>query len=188
MAGWPLGQRSGVKRDEKAAAVEELRSLFSRASAVMLAENRGLSVAELGELRRLLRPQSVTLRMVKNTLAKLATRGTELEGLDRYFIGPTLVAFSEADASAPAKVLATYARTRPTLAVKAAFAEGRVLGREEALALAELPPREVLLGRLAGALHLPLRRAVLALYGPLRSLLAVLEAVRQKQEAGAPRA
>jgi large subunit ribosomal protein L10 len=176
-----------VKRGEKAAVVDELRTLLAGAKAAMLADHRGLTVSELTELRKLLREQSVVLRVVKNTLARMATRGTELEGLGPHLVGPTAIALGKGDPALPAKLLASYARTKPILQIKAGFVEGTVLAKQDALALAELPPREVLLARLAGLTQSPLRGLVLALRGPLHSLAMVLAAVRQKREQEAPR-
>lgn len=175
-----------MKRDEKAEMIDDLKGVLAGAKTALLADHRGLSVAELTELRGLLRPQAVELRVVKNSLARLATRGTELEGLGPHFVGPTVIAYSGGDPTVPAKLLAAYAKTRPNLRIKAGFVEGKVLARQEALALAELPPREVLLARLAGVMQSPLRGLVVVLQGPLRSLLIALNAVRQKREQEAP--
>ena len=170
-----------MKRADKAAVIDDLKSLLSGAKAAVLAEHRGLSVAEVTDLRRLLRPQAVTLKVVKNSLARLATRGTTMEGLEPHLTGPTLIAFGAGDPTLPAKLLVSYAKTKPTLQIKAAFLEGRVLSRQETLALAELPPREVLLARLAGVMRSPMRDLAVVLTGPIRSLLMALEAVRQKR-------
>ncbi len=175
-----------MKRDEKAEVIDELKSVLAGAKTALLADHRGLSVAELTELRNLFRRQRVELRVVKNTLARLATRETELQELGPHLVGPTLIAYSGGDPTVPAKLLASYAKTRPNLKIKAGFVEGKVLARQEALALAELPPREVLLAKLAGVMQSPLRGIVVVLQGPLRSLLIALDAVRQKREKGAP--
>lgn len=171
-----------VKRDEKAAVVDELKSLLAGAKAAMLADHKGLSVSELTELRKLLRQQSVALRVVKNSLARLATHGTELQELGPHLVGPTAIALGKGDPTVPAKLLASYAKTKPTLQIKAGFVEGKVLGKQDALALAELPPREVLLAKLAGVVQSPLRGLAVALQGPLYSLLMVFTAMRQRRE------
>ncbi len=170
-----------MKRADKAAMIDDLKSLLSGAKAAVLAEHRGLTVAEVTDLRRVLRPQAVKLRVVKNSLVRLATRGTEMGALESHLTGPTLIVFGGGDPTLPAKLLASYAKTRPTLQIKAGFLEGKVLGKQETLALAELPPREVLLAKLAGVMRSPLRDLAVALRGPFCSLLMVLEAVRQKR-------
>lgn len=171
-----------MNRSEKSVALDELKTLLAGAKAALLADHRGLSVAELTNLRKLLRSQAVQLRVVKNSLARLATRGTDMQGLEPYLVGPTVIAFSGGDPTVPAKLLASYAKTRPTLQIKAGFVEGRVLAPQEAVTLAELPTREVLLARLAGVASSPLRNLVVVLQGPLRSLMVALDAVRQKLE------
>lgn len=170
-----------MKQAEKAAVVDELKAGLAGATVAMLADPRGVSVSELTELRKLLRQQGVTLRVVKNTLARLAITGTELQELKPYLVGPTAIVYGKGDPTAPAKLLAPFIKTKSTFQIKAGFAEGSVLTGQEAMALADLPPREVLAARLAGILQSPLRRFVAVLSGPLRSLLRVLEAVRQQK-------
>jgi large subunit ribosomal protein L10 len=135
----------------------------------------------LTELRTTLRRQGVTLQIVKNTLARLATAGTELQELKPHLVGPTAIVYGKGDPTAPAKLLASFIKTKPTFQIKAGFAEGSVLTGQDAMALADLPSREALAARLAGIMQSPLRGLVSVLYGPLRSLLMVLEAVRQQK-------
>ena len=176
-----------MKRVEKAAVVDELKSLLAGAKVTMLADHRGLSVSELTELRKLLRQQAVDLRVVKNSLAKLAARGTDLQQLEPHLAGPTALVVGRGDPALPAKLLASYAKTKPSLQIKAGFVEGKVLDKQDALALAELPPREVLLAKLAGIMQFPLLGFVVVLQGPLRSLLMALKAVTEKKEQEPPR-
>jgi large subunit ribosomal protein L10 len=170
-----------VTRNEKAVVVDELKTLLAEAKVAILADHRGLSVSELTELRRLLRQQGIALRVVKNTLARLATKGAELQDLEPHLVGPTAMVFAKGDPTLPAKLLASYAKTKPTFQIKAGFVEGKVLAKQEALALADLPPREVLIAKLAGVLQSPLRGLLISLRGPLQSLLMALEAVRQRK-------
>lgn len=170
-----------MKRAEKAAVVDELKTVLAGATVAMLADPRGLTVSELTELRKLLRQQGVALRVVKNTLARLATTGTEFQELKPYLVGPTAIVHGKGDPTAPAKLLASFIKTKSTFQIKAGFAEGRVLAGQEALALADIPPREVLAARLAGIMQSPLCGLVTVLSGPLRSLVMVLEAVRQQK-------
>lgn len=175
-----------MKRADKGAVVEKLKTLLGGAKMAILADYRGLTVSELTELRKLLRQQGVALRVVKNTLARLATSGTELQEIERHLSGPTAVIFGKGDPTVSAKLLASYARSKPNFQVKAGYLEGRVVAKEDALALADLPPREVLLAKLAGSVQSPLRGLVISLQAPLRSLLVALEAVRQKKAHEAP--
>ncbi len=176
-----------MKRAEKAAVVDKLKTLLAGAKVTILADHRGLSVSELTELRKLLRKQAMSLRVVKNSLARLATSGTELQQLEPHLIGPTAMVIGRGDPALLAKLLASYAKIKPTFQIKAGIVEGTVLARQDALALAELPPREVLLAKLAGVVQSPLRGLMAVLQGPLRSLLMTLEAVRQKKEQELPR-
>ncbi len=171
-----------MNRSEKAAVVDELKALLAGAKVAMLADHRGLSVSELTELRRLLYQQGVVLRVVKNSLARLATRGTELQGLEAHLAGPTAMVFGKDDPTLLAKLLVSYAKTKPNFQIKAGFAEGKVLATHEAQALAELPSREVLLATFAGVLQSPMRGFLIVLQGPARSLLLALEGLRQKKE------
>jgi large subunit ribosomal protein L10 len=124
-----------VKQGEKTVVVDDLRSLLAGAKAAMLADHRGLTVSELTELRRLLRQQSVVLRVVKNTLARLATHGTEFQGLGPYLVGPTAIAIGKGDPSAPAKLLASFAKTsRPSISKPASWKEGYWPGRRRSTA------------------------------------------------------
>lgn len=170
-----------MNRVEKAAVIEELRTALTGATVAMLADPKGLTMSELTELRALLRQQRVTLQVVKNTLARLAATGTELEDLTPYLVGPTAIIYGKGDPTASARLLATFGKTKPTFQIKAGFAEGTVLSGQDAMALADLPSREVLAAKLAGLVQSPLRGLVSVLHGPLRSLLMVLEAVKQQK-------
>lgn len=176
-----------MKRAEKAEVVDEIKTLLAGAKVAMLADYRGLSVSELTELRKLLRKQGVVLRVVKNSLARLATRATELQELETHIVGPTALVFGQGEPTVAARLLASYAKTKSNFQIKAGYVEGRVLAKQEALALADLPPREVLIAKLAGVMQSPLRGLAVALEGPLRSFLKALEAVRQKKEQEPPR-
>jgi large subunit ribosomal protein L10 len=170
-----------VNRVEKAAVIDELKTALAGSTVAMLADPQGLTMSELTELRKLLRQQGVTLQVVKNTLARLATAEMELQNLKPYLVGPTAIIYGKGDPTAPAKLLATFSKTRPSFQIKAGFAEGTVLSGKDAVALAELPSREVLAARLAGILQSPLRGLVTVLHGPLRSFMMVLEALKQQK-------
>jgi large subunit ribosomal protein L10 len=148
----------------------------------VLTDFRGLSVAEMTELRTLLRKGAVEYTVVKNTLARIAVAETELAGLAAYLEGPTAIAISRADPAAPSKVLATWRKTRPAFTIKGGVVEGRLVGPADIVALAALPPREVLVARLAGAFQAPLQGLANVLAGPIRALATALEQVRQRKE------
>jgi large subunit ribosomal protein L10 len=174
-----------VARTEKATSIAELREKLGSARSAVLTDFRGLSVADLTELRTLLRKSAVEYAVVKNTLAKIAVKDTNLAGLSAYLEGPTAIAISRTDPVAASKVFSTWSKTRPTFTVKGGMVEGKIVGPAEIAALGNLPPREVLLARMAGAFQAPLQGLVQVLAATIRSLAVVLEQVRQHKEKGA---
>jgi len=170
-----------MRRPEKEAQVELIQEKLSQAQAVVLADYRGLTVDEMTELRKKLRDAGVEFRVVKNTLARLAVRKANIEGLDSHLEGPTAMAFGDKDPVAPAKVLHTFARGHKNLELKMGLLENKILSRQELEALATLPAREVLLTQLAGVMQAPLRNLGMVLSAPIRNMAYTLEAVRKKQ-------
>lgn len=171
-----------MRQAEKEAAVLELRGKLTGAKSALFTDFRGLTVAEMTELRNLLRKASVEYRVVKNTLAELAINGTELQGLQVHLRGPTAIAFSFEDPIAPIKILATFAKNKPTLRIKGGCVEGRVLGPQAIQALSELPPREVLLQGLVGRMQAPLYNLVGVMKGQLLALMRILDVIRARRE------
>lgn len=169
-------------RTERAANIAELREKLGAARSAVLTDFRGLSVAEITELRALLRKSAVEYTVVKNSLAKIAVKDTELARLATFFEGPTAIAISREDPVAASRVLSTWGKTRPTFAVKGGMVEGALLGPAEIARLADLPPRGVLLACVAGAFQAPLQSLANVLAGPVRALASVLDQVRQHKE------
>jgi large subunit ribosomal protein L10 len=175
-----------VGREEKATSIAGLREKLGNARGAVLTDFRGLSVAEITELRTLLRKNAVEYRVVKNTLTKLAVKDTGLSGLAAYLEGPTAIAISRTDPVAASKAVAAWARGRKTtFTVKGGVVEGRVVGPSEIAALADLPGREVLLARMAGAFQAPLQGLVQVLSASLQGLVRVFDQVRQRKEEAA---
>ena len=172
-------------RAEKGTSIAEFREKLSGVRGAVLTDFRGLSVADITELRNLLRKSEVEYRVVKNTLARLAVKDTGLEGLAAYFEGPTAIAISRKDAVAASKVLTTWGKSRPTFTIKGGVVEGRVVGSAEIAELAAVPPREVLLARMAGALQAPITGLVRVLAVHLLGLACALDQVRKKKEGAA---
>ncbi len=174
-------------RTEKATTITQLREKLGTARSAVLTDFRGLSVAEITELRTLLRKSAVEYTVVKNTLAKIALQDSGLAGLAAYLEGPTAIAIGREDPMAASRVLSSWNKTRPTFRVKGGMVEGQLIGPAEVTALASLPPREVLLARMAGAFQAPLQALANVLAGPVRALASVLDQVRvQKEKAGEP--
>lgn len=166
----------------KTQVVAEIREKFGKSTGVVLADYRGLTVAQVTQLRAKLREAGVEYRVLKNTLVKRAANGVGVEGLDPFLEGPTALAFS-ADPVAPAKILSEFAKNNKNFQIKAGVLEGKVIGADEVKALAELPPREVLLAQVLRGMQAPLVGMANVLQGPIRKLGYALEAIRKAQEA-----
>jgi large subunit ribosomal protein L10 len=151
-------------RPEKVAVVDEVQERFDAASAALLTEYRGLDVAAISELRRSLREAGGDYKVYKNTLVRFAAQKAGLD-IEELLTGPTAIAFvgerpdgAPADAVLVAKALRDFARTHPALVVKGGVMDDRALSAEDARALADVEPREVLLARLAGAFAAPMQQ------------------------------
>ena len=160
---------------EKIEAVTALKARFDGVKTVVLTEYRGLTVQQLGDLRKQLRAVSAEYKVVKNRLARLAISSSDLEGLSPHLSGPTGIVFSKQDPVAVAKALHAFARTNQALAIKAGYAEGRMLEPAGLKALADLPSREALRAQIVGAIQGPLAQIVGLLTAPQRELVYVLE-------------
>jgi large subunit ribosomal protein L10 len=162
-----------VPTQEKIESVEELKKRLTGVKTVLLAEYRGLTVAQLNDLRKQLRSVSAEYKVVKNRLAKLAL-APELEGVKGLLKGPTGMVISRDDPVAVAKALHTFAKTNQALVIKAGFVEGQMLEPAGLKALADLPSKEALRAQLVGALSGPLAQLVGLLQAPHRELAYVL--------------
>jgi large subunit ribosomal protein L10 len=171
-----------IAKTAKAEKVVALHAKFVEAKAAILADYSGLNVQQLAELRSQLREAAVELQVVKNTLARRAVEETGFVSLADHFVGPISVAFTQHDAVAMAKALTEYARKEPKLNVRVGFVEGQVLPPGQITALAELPPREVLLGRMLASMQSPLAGLVGVLQGVLRQFLYALQAIQEAKE------
>jgi large subunit ribosomal protein L10 len=174
-------------RSDKATAVAELTEHFRTAQATVLTEYRGLTVAQLKQLRRSL-GAGTTYAVAKNTLAKRAAADAGIDGIEQLFTGPTALAFVSGDVVEAAKGLREFAKTHPHLVIKGGVFEGRAMSATEVTKLAELESREVLLARLAGAMKANLSKAAALFQAPLSKtarLVAALQDKREKETAGA---
>lgn len=172
---------SEVKKTSKVDAVEAMRASIAGQSGAVITEYRGLTVAEMTRLRKSLREAGAEFKVVKNTLIRLAAKGTGFERLEEFFVGPTAVGFANSAPVAMAKALKEFAAGNPKIRLKAGYLDGRVLTAGEVEALADLPPREVLLAQLAGGLASPLRRLAQALSGPPRKMVYALNSIHEKK-------
>ena len=173
-------------RPEKVAVVSEVRERLGSASGALLTEYRGLTVAEMARLRRSLREAGGEYKVYKNTLVRFAVRDLGLDELEALLTGPTAIAFVDGDPAAVAKALRDFSRVNPHLVVKGGLLGGNVLDAQRAGALAELPSREVLLSRLAGAFAAPMQQMAGLLQALPRNLAYGLKALLD--QSGGPEA
>jgi large subunit ribosomal protein L10 len=177
-----------MARAEKVSAVAELTERFQNSAGAVLTEYRGLSVAQLGELRHTL-GENATFAVVKNTLTKIAASEAGVAGeLTELLSGPSAIAFVQGDVVEAAKGLRDFSRVNPLLVIKGGVLDGKVMQPEEIAKLADLEPREVLLAKLAGAMKASMAGAAAtfaALPSQMARLLAALEEKQQQAEGGA---
>lgn len=145
-----------AKVELKQPIVDEISSVINGAQSVVVVDYLGLTVAEDTQLRKQLREAGVTYKVYKNTLVNRAIQGTEFEGLKDVLEGPSAFAVSAEDATAPARVLAKFAKTAPALEIKAGIVEGTFYDAEGMKAIAAVPSREELLGKLLGSIQSPI--------------------------------
>ena len=170
-----------MARPDKAAAVAELTEVFRSSNAAVLTEYRGLTVAQLKELRRSLGTQTY-YAVVKNTLTRIAAREAGVTAFDGLLQGPSAIAFVKGDPVEAAKGLRDFARVHPMLVIKGGLLDGKPLSLDEIKKLADLESREVLLAKLAGAMQASLQNAVSLFAAPLAQAARVIDALRVKAE------
>lgn len=170
-----------MKKIKKVETVEALRELLAVQKGAIIASYKGLTVAEVTGLRKKLRDVKAEFRVVKNTLIRRAAAGTPFTQVEKSFKGPTVVAFAHGDPVAMAKVVKDFTATSQKVSIKAGYLDGKALTVGEVVALAEVPPREVLLGRLAGGLNGTISRFVQVIAGPQRKLAYALAAVEDQK-------
>jgi large subunit ribosomal protein L10 len=172
-----------VANPDKEAKVADLKERMGGVQALVLADYRGLTVQEINELRRAMRRESIDFAVVKNTLFNLALEGTGAEGIRPLLTGPTAVAFSRADTVTTAKTLVEFAKTHEKLKIKGGFADGQLYTADQIRRLSEIPPRDVLLATIVGALQAPMRDLAFTLRGVLSNFVFTLQAVADKRAA-----
>jgi large subunit ribosomal protein L10 len=168
----------------KAAVIEEITERFQKSSAAVLTEYRGLTVAQLTQLRRSLGEGS-SYAVVKNTLTKRAAEEVGFSDLTPLLNGPTAIAFIEGDPVNAAKAIRDFARTNPLLVVKGGVVEGRTVDAREVSRLADVESREVLLAKLAGAMKGNLTKAAGLFQAPLSQVARLAAALQEKKPAEA---
>jgi large subunit ribosomal protein L10 len=172
-----------VTRADKQAELDALEGVFKAADAAILIDYKGINVPQVTELRRELRKASSSYKVVKNTLAKRALKGTTFESLTAHFEGTTAVAYTDVDPVALAKTLTAFMKTAPTLQIKAAVVQGQALKPAGVTDLANMPGKPELYAKLLFLLNAPATNLVRVLNAPARDLVSVLAEVEKKKRA-----
>jgi len=160
----------------------ELRDRLSDVSTLFLLENRGLNVNDVNVLRSEVRKTDSTYKVVKNTVVRLAVEGTVMEGITPFLSGPKVLAYTEGDGVALAKVLKGFIKDHPELTFQQAFLEGQILEGKEAEKIADLPSHDELIAKLLQLLQSPIRRLAVALNAPLQQFATALGQIVEKEE------
>ncbi|ORA19721.1 50S ribosomal protein L10 [Mycobacterium arosiense] len=176
-----------MARADKATAVADIAEQFKESTATLITEYRGLTVANLAELRRSL-GGAATYSVAKNTLVKRAASQAGVEGLDELFVGPTAIAFVTGEAVDAAKAIKTFAKEHKALVIKGGYMDGRALTVAEVERIADLESREVLLAKLAGAMKGNLAKAAGLFNAPASQVARLAAALQEKKAAEAPAA
>jgi large subunit ribosomal protein L10 len=171
-----------LNRTEKEQVIGELHEKMAKAKAAIVAEPKGLDVATVTDFRKKLRDQKVEYRVVKNTLAARAAKGTSLEPLAEKFVGPTAIVMSYDDVVVPAKLVVDFMKGRETFVIRTAVIEGKVIDAKGVQALAKMPGLQELRGQLAAMIAQPATKLVRMLGTPGQQLARVLGARREKLE------
>jgi large subunit ribosomal protein L10 len=172
----------GLDLEKKKAVVAEISAQVAKAKAIVVAEYRGLEVGRMTELRAKARKAGVYLRVLKNTLARRAVEGTPFAGLSQHIRGPLVYGISP-DPVAPAKVLDEFAKANDKLVIRAGAMPNAVISAKEVTALATMPSREELLGKLLGTMQAPIVQFVRTLNEVPARFVRTLAAIRDKQQA-----
>lgn len=170
-----------MPKPEKIEAVAEIRRLFESAGSFFVTDYQGLNVADMTVLRRNLRENSIKYLIAKNSMLRIAAKEAGIDGLDEHLIGPTAVAFADRDPAVAAKVLHDSFKARELPRMKVFRVDNRLFEASEIKRLADLPPRDVLLARLAAAVEAPFSSLMGSLHGFFRELVGLIDTLADKK-------
>lgn len=173
-----------ITKEKKSQQVAELAEKFSKTNAVVFTDYKGLTVAEISELRKLLKDVGAEYKVVKNTLVNIAAKGTPVESAKDFFAGPTAIAFGFDDPVAVAKKILEYSGKNDRLKVKSGVIEGKFCSFDEIKSMSKLPSRTVLLGMMAGTFQAPASKLACALNATLVQFAYALESLKNKKASG----
>src|SRR5579863_6874389 len=173
-----------MNRDQKGAVIDEIAADITASQAIFAVDYRGITVAQVKELRERLRATDASFRVVKNSLTERAADKAGAELLKGLLEGPTALTFARGDAAAAAKAVADFARTTQLLAFKGGVMDGAVLSSADVSAISRLPSREVLYGQLVGLVAMPITQLARTLNALVGGLAVALNELRAKREAG----
>jgi len=176
------GRGCKLNRSEKEQVINELRDSLSKAKAIVFTDYRGLTVAQLSDLRKILREGNFEYKVVKNTLARIASEGTSVSVAKDSFKGPIGIAIGNDDPVLAVKKVLEYAKKNDKLKVSAGLVEGTLYPAGDLKAIADLPPRQILLSIMAGAFQAPLSKMARLLNATLGKFEYALEALKDKKE------
>jgi len=168
--------------ESKKQIVAEISHKFKNAKSIVLVDYKGISVEKATLLRNKARDANVDYKVYKNTLARIAAKESECEGLTDYLIGSIAIAVSETDEVAPAKILFDFIKENKILEIKGGYVDGKVVSAKEVEHLATLPSKEELIAKMLGSLKSPLYGLANVLNGNIRGLAVALNAIKEKKE------
>ncbi len=164
--------------------VKTINEVVSKAKVAIVSDYKGLTVAEITDLRRRLQEEKGDFAVIKNTLAKIAIKGTEYEGLKEFLTGPSAIAIGFEDQVSPAKVLAKFIKEKKKTEIKGGILDGKILTADEVKELSNLPGREELYAQMLGSINSPAQGIVNTVNGVARALVTAIDAVRKQKAQG----